>query len=127
MIRLDHLLVKRYPHYSRRQLVTWIEEGKVTVNGRVATKARELVDEAADVAVLAPEPLYVSRAGYKLEKALDYFNITVHDLVALDAGLSTGGFTHCLLKRGVKKVFGVDVGSGQVHPDIRADSRVVVM
>src|SRR5581483_7679018 len=73
------------------------------------------------------EPKYVSRAGFKLEKALQHFNIDVHGLVALDAGISTGGFTDCLLQHGVKKVYGIDVGYGQVHEKIFHDDRVIIL
>ena len=73
------------------------------------------------------KPKFVCRAGFKLEQALDEFNIDVTDFVVMDAGLSTGGFTDCLLQRGAKKVYGVDVGYGQVHENIRVDERVVVM
>jgi 23S rRNA (cytidine1920-2'-O)/16S rRNA (cytidine1409-2'-O)-methyltransferase len=135
--RLDRVLVRLYPAYSRRQLADWVSAGNVTVNGRVITKASFVVTESDTIILALPgsgaqaglqnAAWYVSRAGFKLEKALDYFNITVEGLTALDAGLSTGGFTQCLLSRGIKKVFGIDVGSGQVHPTIRADSRVVVM
>ena len=70
---------------------------------------------------------FVCRAGYKLEAALDLFNVCVKGAVALDAGLSTGGFTDCLLQRGAARVYGVDVGYGQVAERIRTDARVVVM
>lgn len=131
--RLDRLLVRLYPGYSRRQLADWVSAGRVTVNGRVITKASFVVAESDAIVLTIPDSgsespaWYVSRAGFKLEKALDHFNIPVDGLVALDAGLSTGGFTQCLLGRGARKVFGIDVGSGQVHPTIRADSRLVVM
>jgi len=69
----------------------------------------------------------VCRAGWKLEKALDHFGIDPHGLVIVDAGLSTGGFTDCLLQRGAKRIYGIDVGYGQVHEKIRHDPRVVVM
>ena len=71
-------------------------------------------------------PKYVGRAGFKLEKALDHFEIDVHGLVVLDAGISTGGFTDCLLQRGAKKVYGIDVGYGQLHEKIRSNERVSV-
>jgi len=69
----------------------------------------------------------VSRAGFKLEKALDEFEVDVAGLTVLDAGISTGGFTDCLLQRGAKKVYGIDVGYGQVHEKLRDDPRVVLM
>lgn len=124
--RLDIKILELYPAYSRRQIQSWIMQGKVLVDDAVQTKAGTLVADDARITLNVEEPKYVSRAGFKLEKALDDFNINVTDLVALDAGLSTGGFTDCLLQRGIKKVYGIDVGYGQAHEKIRADERVVV-
>src|SRR5678815_2951948 len=73
-----------------------------------------------------PHP-YVSRGGLKLEKALDHFAIPVEGRIALDVGASTGGFTDCLLQRGVAKVYAVDVGHGQLSQKLRTDARVIVM
>ena len=70
---------------------------------------------------------YVSRGGLKLEKALDYFDISPEGLICLDSGASTGGFTDCLLKRGAKKVYAIDVGYGQLAWTLRNDERVVTM
>ena len=125
--RLDQLLRLLYPSYSRTQIQSWIMQGYVTVNDQVVTKVGVLVPDDAEVSLVVDEPKYVSRAGLKLEKALDYFDIGVTDKVVLDAGLSTGGFTDCLLQHGAKKVYGIDVGYGQVHEKIRNDDRVVVM
>jgi 23S rRNA (cytidine1920-2'-O)/16S rRNA (cytidine1409-2'-O)-methyltransferase len=85
-----------------------------------------LVSPAAPLVCDFTEPKYVSRAGFKLEKALDHFAVDVTGLVALDAGISTGGFTDCLLQRGIAKVYGIDVGYGQVHEKIRNDPRVIL-
>ncbi len=125
--RLDHLIHEQMPQYSRRQIQSWIMQGKVTVDGRVISKSGTAVYEDAEIIVKAEEPKYVSRAGYKLEYALDCFNVDVNGLVVLDAGISTGGFTDCLLQRGAAKVFGVDVGYGQVAERIRRDKRVIVL
>lgn len=125
--RLDLKLSELYPAYSRRQIQSWIMQGKVIVNDAVITKNGILIPDDARIILNVEEPKYVSRAGFKLEKALDHFNIDVTDLVALDAGLSTGGFSDCLLQRGIKKIYGVDVGYGQVHEKIRNNPHVVVM
>jgi len=125
--RLDVLLHERNPQYSRRQIQSWIMQGNVTVNDKIITKAGMQVSEDADVVLAVEVPKYVGRAGLKLEKALDHFGIDVSNLIVLDAGLSTGGFTDCLLQRGAQKVYGVDVGYGQVADKIRHDDRVVVM
>ena len=125
--RLDVTLHERYPQYSRRQLQSWIMQGRVTVDGYLATKAGMQVNGDVQIVLDIYEPKYVGRAGFKLEKALDFFAVDVSGLTVLDAGLSTGGFTDCLLQRGAKKVYGVDVGYGQVHEKIRNDDRVVVL
>lgn len=125
--RLDVLVHERNPQYSRRQIQSWIMQGKVLVAGRPITKSGAQVYEDAEIELRAEEPKFVSRAGFKLEYALDHFHIDVRGLVILDAGISTGGFTDCLLQRGAKKVYGVDVGYGQVAEKIRRDDRVVVL
>lgn len=125
--RLDVKLLELYPAYSRRQIQSWIMQGKVIVNDAVITKNGILIPDDARIILNIEEPKYVSRAGFKLEKALDHFNIDVTNLVAMDAGLSTGGFADCLLQRGIQKIYGIDVGYGQVHEKIRNDPRVVVM
>lgn len=125
--RLDQLVQEKAPEYSRTQIQSWIMQGKIFVEGKPLTKAGTLVDEQADIELRVEEPKFVSRAGFKLEKVLDHFAIDVHDLVVLDAGISTGGFTDCLLQRGAKKVYGVDVGYGQVHEKIAHDPRLILM
>ena len=126
-IRLDARVHELLPQYSRRQIQSWIMQGRVSVDGQIMTKVGVQISSQAQVSVNVQEPKFVSRAGFKLEKALDYFSIDVQGLVDMDAGLSTGGFTDCLLSRGAKRVYGVDVGYGQVHEKIRNDVRVVVM
>lgn len=124
--RLDAKLLELYPQYSRRQIQSWIMQGKVMVNDAVITKNGIMIPDDAHIVLAVEEPKYVSRAGFKLEKALDHFHIDVTNLVAMDAGLSTGGFADCLLQRGIKKLYGIDVGYGQVHEKIRTDPRVIV-
>lgn len=124
--RLDTLIQERFPEYSRRQIQSWIMQGYVRIKGVPVTKAGTMVDELADIECKFVEPKYVSRGGYKLEAALEQFNIPVKGLIALDAGISTGGFTDCLLQHGVSKVYGIDVGYGQIADKIRHDSRVII-
>jgi len=100
--------------------------GDVLVDGQVAAKPGALVPDAAALAVRAAPP-YVSRGGEKLAHALARFDVDVADRVALDAGASTGGFTDCLLQRGARRVYAVDVGYGQLDWRLRQDPRVVVM
>jgi len=125
--RLDIIVHELYPQYSRCQIQSWIMQGRVTVDGNMATKAGMQVHDDASIVLDIQEPKFVGRAGFKLEKALDHFAIDVQGMTVLDAGLSTGGFTDCLLQRGAKKVYGVDVGYGQVHEKIRNDARVAVL
>jgi 23S rRNA (cytidine1920-2'-O)/16S rRNA (cytidine1409-2'-O)-methyltransferase len=126
-VRLDLLMGERFPQYSRRQIQSWIMQGKVRVDDQMATKAGTLVLPDVMLVCDIQEPKYVSRAGFKLEKALADFCIVVTDLICLDAGISTGGFTDCLLQQGARVVFGIDVGQGQVHEKVRNDSRVILL
>lgn len=126
-VRLDVLASQQYPEYGRMQIQEWVKDGLVSLHGKVIVKPGTLVDPDAVLALNAPSMTYVSRAGLKLAHALDYFKIEVAGLTVLDAGLSTGGFSDCLLQRGAAKIFGVDVGHGQVHPRVAADARLVVM
>ena len=97
------------------------------VGGAPAEKASRLVAAAEALEVVGPPPRFVSRGGEKLDAALGGFGVDVAGRRALDAGASTGGFTDCLLQRGVASVAAVDVGSGQLHERVRADPRVTVL
>lgn len=125
--RLDKRVQELHPNLTRNQIQSFIMQNKVLVDKKVINKAGMQIACDAHIEVQQEEPDYVCRAGYKLEKALDHFSINPEGLIVLDAGLSTGGFTDCLLQKGAKKVFGVDVGYGQVHEKIRNDNRVKVM
>lgn len=125
--RLDVIVQELYPQYSRVQIQSWIMQGKVTVDKVIVTKSGTTVRDDAVCVLTIEEPKYVSRAGFKLEKALLHFYINPTGLVVLDAGLSTGGFTDCLLQHGAARVYGVDVGQAQVHHKISSDPRVIVM
>ena len=125
--RLDLLLQQQQPQFSRNQITSLIMQGKVAVDGKTVTKAGTMVTDVAVIVCDATQPKFVCRAGFKLEHALQEFKVDVKDRVVLDAGLSTGGFTDCLLQLGAKKVYGVDVGYGQVHEKIRANGRVEIL
>ena len=99
--------------------------GEVRVGDRIAKKASETVPEGAEVSV-GVRPRFVSRGGEKLEGALSAFGLDVSGLVAVDVGASTGGFTDCLLQRGARRVYAVDVGYGQLDWRLRQDPRVIV-
>jgi 23S rRNA (cytidine1920-2'-O)/16S rRNA (cytidine1409-2'-O)-methyltransferase len=98
----------------------------VTADGRPVAKASELIEEAAVVEAVAAHP-WVGRGALKLAHALDLWPVPVSGRVVLDVGASTGGFTEVCLSGGAARVYAVDVGRGQLHPRIAADSRVVAM
>lgn len=125
-MRLDQALVDLKLAESREKAKRSILAGQVRVNGQQAKKPSDDVAAEDAITVDAPEK-YVSRGGHKLEHALDEFKLNVNGLVAIDLGASTGGFTDCLLQRGVKKIYAVDVGHGQLAWKLRRDPRVVVM
>ncbi|XP_031100243.1 uncharacterized protein LOC116004365 [Ipomoea triloba] len=125
--RLDEICLERYQQYSRTFIQSWILQGKVLVDGKIVTKAGTPIPEKATVEIIAEVPKYVCRGGHKLEAAIEQLGVDVVGKVALDSGLSTGGFTDCLLQHGAAFVYGVDVGYGQVADKIRRDERVSVI
>jgi 23S rRNA (cytidine1920-2'-O)/16S rRNA (cytidine1409-2'-O)-methyltransferase len=127
--RLDIALVRRGLAPSRERARALIMAGQVLVADQISDKPGTLIALEADCR-LKEEPgelRYVSRGGLKLEKALATFGLNPVDLVALDAGASTGGFTDCLLQHGAKRVYAIDVGQGQLAWTLRNEPRVVVM
>jgi len=124
--RLDRLVVERGLADSRERARALILAGSVTVDGDPASKAGALVPENARIALREADHPYVSRGGLKLAGALESFGLNVTGFVALDAGASTGGFTDCLLQKGARKVYAVDVGYGQFAWKLRRDERVVL-
>jgi 23S rRNA (cytidine1920-2'-O)/16S rRNA (cytidine1409-2'-O)-methyltransferase len=125
--RLDLELVRRGLATSRTQAQHDIAAGRVLVGGAVAAKPTRLVGPAEAIVVQGPGPRFVSRAGAKLDAALDRFDVGVTGRRVLDAGASTGGFSDCLLQRGAAEVIAVDVGYGQLHERVAGDARVRVV
>lgn len=125
--RLDVLLVDKGFCETRSKAQAVIMSGDVFINGQKVNKAGTPVEADADIEVRGNVCPYVSRGGLKLEKALRDFGIEPIDYVCSDSGASTGGFTDCLLQKGAKKVFAIDVGYGQLAWSIRTDPRVVCM
>lgn len=125
--RLDVALVQRGLTPSRERAQEAIAAGMVEVNGAKVTKAARKVTEADQLTVTGDPIGFVGRGGLKLEGALERFAIDPSGQVCLDVGASTGGFTDCLLQRGAKLVYAVDVGRDQLHQHLRQDPRVVVM
>jgi len=125
-IRLDQLLTERGLARSRAEAQSLIHAGSVELAGTRTLKPGQLV--AADASVsLIDKPRWASRAGAKLEHALDEFGIDPTGMACLDAGASTGGFTDVLLSRGALIVYAVDVGRAQLIDRLRRDPRVVSM
>ncbi|UCG13596.1 MAG: TlyA family RNA methyltransferase [Deltaproteobacteria bacterium] len=125
--RLDKTLVERGLVESRQRAAALILAGNVRVDGRKALKAGQRVAPDAAVEVLENGDTYVSRGGVKLAAALDELSFQVAGFKAMDVGASTGGFTHCLLRRGARLVYAIDVGYGQLAWKLRQDPRVVVL
>lgn len=125
--RLDLLLIKRGLVAGREVGRRMILAGEVLVNDQLITKAGALVETDAPIKLQGKASPYVSRGGVKLESALDQFNVNVKSRRILDVGASTGGFTDCLLARGARQVYCVDVGYGQLDWGLRKDPRVVVI
>ncbi len=123
-IRIDELLVKKGLVESRAKAQSLIMMGRVFCEGKLIEKSGTKVNENSNLEIKEDLP-YVSRGGLKLETAIKTFNINLTGLVAMDVGASTGGFTDCLLKHGVKKVYAIDVGYGILDAKLRNDERVV--
>lgn len=123
--RIDKLLVDRGLVSSRERARALILAGAVLVEEQVVDKAGTQIASEAEIRLKGEDISFVSRGGLKLEKGLEAFALDVAGRVAIDVGASTGGFTDCLLQRGARKVFAVDVGYGQLAWSLRTDPRVV--
>ena len=125
--RLD-IYLKNSLNISRQKTRELIEGGSVTVNGRLVLKPAFKISENDIVKAESTENVlkYVGRGGYKLEKAVDEFNIEIKG-ICIDIGASTGGFTDCMLQRGAQKVYAVDVGNNQLAEKLKNDKRVISM
>ncbi len=122
-MRLDRYLYTTGLVESRSRAKELIERGLVRVGGKIVLKPS--FDVSNQNVEILEKLKYVSRAGEKLEAALDGFGISVEGSICLDVGASTGGFTQCLLHRGAKLIYAVDVGKDQIHESLKSDSRVV--
>lgn len=126
--RLDVYLVEKGLAKSRSQAQQLIQGGHVSVDGRVLDKASLEISPESKIEVSENSlNRYVSRGGLKLEGALKRISLDVNEKLVLDIGISTGGFTDCLLQAGARQVYGVDVGHDQTDPKIKVDSRVVII
>ncbi len=125
--RLDVLLVQQGFAASRELAKAYIMAGNVYVDGQKEDKAGTKVAVTAALTVKGNQMKYVSRGGYKLEKAMEVFGIRLDGKICLDIGASTGGFTDCMLQNGASKVYAIDVGYGQFAWKLRNDARVVCL
>lgn len=123
-MRADKYLSDRYG--SRTKAAEAIEKGLVLVNGK-AIKPKTEVLETDTITYITPTENFVSNGGYKLARAIERFDFSCRELVFVDIGASTGGFTDCLLQNGAKRVYTVDVGESLLHESLRGDSRIVQM
>lgn len=123
--RLDQILVLRGAFPSRTRAQAAIRAGLVKVGGAVVIAPAAIVGPDDDIAIEGDVHEYVSRGGLKLAAGLDAFGYAPESRICLDLGASTGGFCDVLLRRGAQRVYAVDVGTGQLHPRIAADPRVV--
>jgi 23S rRNA (cytidine1920-2'-O)/16S rRNA (cytidine1409-2'-O)-methyltransferase len=119
--RIDTLLVQKGFFDSRERAKRSIMAGIVFVDNQKVDKPGTSVNKGASISVRGDSIPYVSRGGLKLEKAIDKFNIPLDNKICLDIGASTGGFTDCMLQKGAKKVYSIDVGYGQLDWKLRQD------
>lgn len=122
-MRLDQAVFACGLCRSRSEAESWIRLGRVMVDGRVETAPGFHVDDKTKIELKADQR-YVSRAGLKLASVADHFAIDFRDKVVLDVGSSTGGFTDFALRHGASRVIAVDIGTNQLHPSLRGDSRI---
>lgn len=127
-MRLDEFLCRKGYFTSRTKAKQSVENGNVSVNGKVLTKPAAEIDSesVADIKINALSD-YVSLGGYKLEKALRDFGFSVKDFIAADLGASTGGFTDCLLQNGAKRVYAVDLNDDLLDERLKKDDRVITV
>ena len=125
--RLVVLLVKRGLAESREKAKAIIMTGNVFVEEQREDKAGSTFAEDAQIRIKGTPMKYVSRGGYKLEKAMELWHVPLQDKLCMDVGSSTGGFTDCMLQNGAVKVYAIDVGTNQLAWKLRQDERVVSM
>lgn len=125
--RIDLILFERGLFPSKEKAKEAIMEGVIAVNGKKIIKPGHKFNEDVQIEIIGKVMEYVSRAGLKLEKAIQDFSIDFKDKVVMDVGSSTGGFTECSLKYGASKVYAVDVGTNQLHHKLRNNKKVVIL
>ncbi len=125
-IRIDKLLLEKNIVSSREKAQELINSKFVMIDQKLILKSSTIVNDDCNIKIIKKND-FVSRAGYKLEKALNKFNVNVTNLICLDIGSSTGGFTDCLLQNNAKLVYAVDVGTNQLAWSLRQNDKVISM
>ncbi len=125
--RLDKILTDKGFFETKSKAQAAIMAGDVKIDGNVITKAGFQIEIKENTIFEIKSMPFVSRGGFKLDKAIKEFNINLKDKICLDAGASTGGFTDCMLQNGAKRVYSVDVGYGQIAWKLRTDDRVKII
>lgn len=130
-MRLDKWLIQSLAFKSkissRAKAQNLIKDGAISVNNKIITDVSYEVQETDNVTLNeSKQDHYVSRSAHKLVAALDFFKFDVSNLLALDVGISTGGFTQVLLERGASEVVGIDVGHGQLHPSLKNNPQITL-
>lgn len=125
MKRIDSLLVEKKYFPTRQKAQYAIKQKSILVEREVVQKPSKLVEEDSKIEIQGEVLPFVSRGGLKLQKAIEVFGIDLHEKIAIDIGASTGGFTDCMLQKGVKKVYAIDVGHGQLVDSLKEDDRVI--
>ena len=123
--RIDLLLVEKYHVESRTKAQAMIMAGQVFVVGKKVKKSGEIIESDSSISIVNLHPQWVSRGALKLIHAIEYFNLQVKNLICLDIGASTGGFTEVLLKNKAKKIYAVDVGTNQIHESLKKQEKII--
>ncbi len=125
MKRIDCLLVEKKYFPTRQKAQYAIKQKCIFIEGELIDKPSKMVEEGSKIEIKGEVLPFVSRGGLKLQKAIEAFRIRLQEKIAMDIGASTGGFTDCMLQHGVRKVYAIDVGHGQLADTLKEDKRVV--
>lgn len=126
-MRLDVYLSENKDFKSRNKAAEAIKRGVILVNGKIVDKPSREFDKSKDIVEIVNCDSFVSNGGYKLQKALHEFGVSIQDATCADIGASTGGFTECLLKHGAKRVYAIDVGESQLDETLAKNNKVIIL
>ena len=123
--RADLLLVEKNIVKTRSKAQAMIMAGQVKIDKKIVIKSGETFFSNSKIEVSSLHPQWVSRGAFKLLHSLNTFNIKVNDLICLDLGASTGGFSEVLLRHGAKKIYSIDVGTNQLHEKLKKEKKII--